>query len=208
MPEDGSLARTNPPGFAWLPMEGIHTYRVRIWQENASEPAIEELVADNLYVPCQILESGTWEWSVEALDEGGEVVATREPYSVTIPPDVLRRPYPDIGELLDEVPETRPRIIFTPDRIEAIRDQLEGSRKDDYRRLEQAVEDAIEMGIPEPPKYGDIEDPVILKNESVKYARYCRTYIIYAQHALAMAYLFSGDQRYAGGGQEAVFQHR
>ncbi|MFO7945308.1 MAG: heparinase II/III family protein [Armatimonadota bacterium] len=204
-PENGTAALTNPPGFAWLPINNIHTYRIRIRPEGSDEPVVEETIEDNLFVPKKTLQPGTYEWTVEALDGTDTVIATREPYTVTVPPDVLRQPYPDIAALLDGVPDERPRIIFTPDRLQAIRGQLDGARKDDWRRLQHAAADAIEMGIPEPPKYGDIEDRIILKNESVKYARYCRPYIIYAQHALAMAYLFSGDERYAEEGKKRFF---
>ena len=42
MPEDDAMARTNPPGFAWIPIEDIETYRVQISSEDSEEVLIDE----------------------------------------------------------------------------------------------------------------------------------------------------------------------
>ena len=78
--------------------------RLRI--ENAAGKEIYEsgLLGDPLHVPDRVLPAGNDEWFVDALDERGKVLGTREPQNFSIAENALELPWVEPEELLSRVP--------------------------------------------------------------------------------------------------------
>ncbi|MGC9347934.1 MAG: hypothetical protein ACP5JG_07345, partial [Anaerolineae bacterium] len=182
-PAPGEVALTNPPAFVWLPLEEASSYRLEMTSEDG-QTVVNAETETNVFLPSKVLETGSYHWTVAALDEAGRVLARRAPYPLTVPPNVLEQPYPDIAELFENIPKARPRIIYTAEKLPEIRASLHNGRAKTWQRLQQQAERALELGLPDPPHYGQYEDPVKRRREYKLYFQYVRRYIDFALQTL------------------------
>ncbi len=196
-PPPGHVAEINPPGFAWLPVEAAAGYRLSIFPRGSTTPVLAETLTDNLFVPSDVLEPGDYEWTVAALDDNGEVLATRERYALTVPVGLYEQPYPDISGILDEVPAEHPRIIFTKAQLPEIRAGLENGRREAFGHLLAQAEQALDLGLPVAPDYDKYDEHILRRREYSRYYGYLRPYIDEGALPLALAYLMTEEERFA-----------
>jgi hypothetical protein len=203
-PPPGQRALTNPPAFVWIPVEGAAGYRLQVTSVDG-KPVVDARTETNVFLPATILAPGRYQWTVDALDEEGHGLARREPYPLTVPPGVPAQPYPDIAALFAGIPRTHPRILFTADRLPEIRASLGEGRAEAWQRLQAQVGVALEMGVPDPPHYEQIEDPVTRRREYVLYFQYIRRYVDFALQVLSLAWLMTEDAQYAEAAKAIFF---
>ncbi len=203
-PEPHAHALTNPPAFVWLPLDEAASYRLRITAEDGT-PVADVRTETNVFLPTAVLEPGPYRWTVDALDDAGTVLARRESYPLTVPPSILEQPYPDIQTLVAGIPRVRPRIIITADKLPQIRASLHDGRAEAWERLQAQAEQALEMGVPDPPHYEDIEDPVKRRREYVLYFQYVRRYVDFALQVLSLAWLLGEDERHVEAAKAIFF---
>ena len=196
-PQPGHVAEINPPGFAWLPAEEAASYRVSIFPTGGTTPVLAETLTDNLFVPSDVLEPGEYEWTVAALDDNDEVLATRERYALTVPAGLYEQPYPDIGGILDEVPAEHPRIIFTKAQLPEFRASLENGRREAFGHLLAQAEQSLDLDLPEAPDYDKYDEHILRRREYGRYFAYLRPYIDEGALPLALAYLMTEEERFA-----------
>lgn len=203
-PAPGQEALTNPPAFVWIPLDGATGYRLRIKSEDGTT-VVDARTETNVFLPSMVLEPGSYHWTVDALGDDGHRLASRDPYALTVPPGVLQQPYPDIPTLFSGIPKARPRIIYTAAELPAIRASLQDGRAEALRRLQMQAVKALEMGVPDLPHYGQIEDPVRRRREYVLYFQYVRRYIDFALQVLSLAWLLGEDVQYAEAAKAIFF---
>ncbi|MFO7947926.1 MAG: heparinase II/III family protein [Armatimonadota bacterium] len=203
-PDDGARVDTNPPAFAWMPVEEAAEYRVQIMDDSGGV-VLAQTTDDNLFLPGDMLQPGEYTWTVAALDDDGEVLAEREEYSLTLPEGVLQQPYPDISKLLDEVPKEHPRIIFTADELDEIRRSINNGRAEAWERLIENAEMVVDIGVPEAADYDKYDTKVKIRREYCAYFGYIREYLDKAIQILSLAWLIGEDERYAEAAKDIFF---
>lgn len=197
-PIDGWIAEVNPPGFAWLPVKKAVAYYIKLQPESNNARGYQFIVkGDNIFALRQTLETGTYRWTIEALDENGKIIATRRPYKLTIPAGIPEFPYPDIETVLARVSRTHPRLLFPKDSLQAIRASLSTTRKDAWEMVKNIADESLNLPAPNPPGYGSIQDYNTKRLEYRKYYHYIRPYIDEGLQALAIAWLMTGESKYA-----------
>jgi uncharacterized protein DUF4962/heparinase II/III-like protein len=186
---------TNPPVFVWKPPEGAGPSRLRV----ARDPDLVDLVInaadlqDPLFLPETALEPGTYYWTWSADIGDGEI------FQFEITPDAVPLEVPTAAEWIEHFPAEHPRLFVRPEEMSALRESRHGERADRWATLSAAADTHLEgpHTIDEPPFLPDWQ------------ADYEKTFTIWRDilwssrqfvseaRTLALAYLASGDERYA-----------
>ncbi len=193
-PRNGARCATNPPVFAWLPVEGAEFYRLTVAADAAlNSPIIEaEVGSDPLYLPDRALEPGTYHWRWSTQNTEGEILQFEIPSTAAIVE------VPPAAEWLVALPAGHPRIYIAPDGIEALRASRTGSRAEHWQAL-QARADAL-MAEPH-----EMAEPPFLGDRNADYEAWFKVWaqilwqsrgFVKGAELLALAYLASGDERY------------
>lgn len=85
-PFEGALVETDPVNFSWNSLEGAIEYRFEIATptfDRATELVARQLTSEIEF--SQVLEDGSYEWRVTAINEGGESLSSPRALTVTVP---------------------------------------------------------------------------------------------------------------------------
>ena len=203
-PEPGIAVDVSPPGFVWLPAQGATDYRLRI-QSGAGSSVYEALTgSDPLHRPDKVLPPGPYRWDIQALGEGGAEGPWRGWHDFSIAEGAPELPMVDAADLLARVPREHPRILYSRENLEEIRATLTTTRKQAWAGLKKVADAALDGGVPEPPTYHLNEDRTKLLLEYVKYFQYFRRHVNNNLQTLSLAWLVSGDERYAAAAKKIL----
>ncbi len=206
-PADGVISEVNPPAFVWLPVKDAGRYRFSM--TGMTDPGEQVLTIEKLKQTCFIhnetFESGTYTWTVEAFDDNGHCIAKRRPYELTVPANAVRFPFPDIEKLASDIGPHHPRFIFDRYEIEQVRRTLTTTRKHGWLAVKKMADSSLYLDKPLPPWYGPIEDYRTRRLEYRRYYRYIRKFIDKGMQSLALAWLMTGEQKYADKAKELLF---
>jgi len=135
-PRDNTRPGTNPPVFAWMPVNIATDYSLTV----AGDPALENIVleengfADPLVLPEKAFEPGTYYWKWQADNVHGEVFC----FEITADAVVLEVPLP--GEWLKRFGDSHPRFHIKPDDLSALRASRENSRSEIWKTLKASAD--------------------------------------------------------------------
>ncbi len=209
-PPDGYVAAINPPGFSWLAVQNAKYYKVIIRHAETDKIAIEsKKITDYVFTPKKTLKKGSYKWTIEAYSENEDLLAERRPYNLTIPEGIVEQPFPDIKHLLSEIPDDHPRFIFTKDRLPETRASLSTTRSEAWKILKATADECVNLPAPEGPPYGkfDIETEFVQRRmEYQKYYRVLRESIDKGLMALSLAWLMTGEKKYADAGKRILLR--
>jgi len=195
-PEAGAVTSVTPPAFVWVPVAGAERYVLQYAQDAEFPEAGTVTVRDiaiSVHIPTAPLAPGKWHWRYGVAGE--EEVAYSKTRAFTIPADATEFPLPELDTLMARVPESRPRIYFTPERVEELRREVDGR----YAELAEPVIRAAERHIgeelyPEPPFLP--EERQARTTMAVQIFRTMRPFTA-GMETCAMAYIYTGDERFA-----------
>lgn len=195
-PGDGATSATNPPAFVWLPSGDVERWVVEYSQDASFPEDAAVRVVDlrmTVHVPDAPIAPGVWHWRY-GYDEADGPVHSRT-RTFTIPEDADVFSFPDMDAVMRAIPDTRPRIFYTPEDVARLRahperyDWLIGP-------VARAAEHVLEEEAPlfeEPRPWDEYEDWRRVYNETWRAMRpYTR-----GMEICARAYLFTGDARFA-----------
>ena len=198
-PQQGQTVAQNPPDLAWPPCSDAESYVLRLSQ-NKALPDGQTISIDklelNLYNHYETLGTGQWWWRYGAADKDGAIVSWSPIMSFTVPADATALPLPEIEELRARVPK-HPRIMVTPDTLEAFRQRIKAAPGQGWSqflaRLEREKKREL---LAEPPNVG--------RNQEKDANR--QTFpMATAARDLAFGYLITGDRAYAQGAKRFIF---
>lgn len=190
-PRNGATVGTNPPVFAWKPVDSISGYRLVV----ASDPSLGSPLidvhglADPLWLPEQALPTGTYFWRWFADDRASEVFR----FEVTQSSAVVE--VPDAARWLEALPAAHPRLYLRPQEIPGLRADAAGAR---FGKLRDAAEVVLAQE-------HEISEPEFLPDRNLDYNAFFQAWSPIMWHSrhfvagaqtLALAYLASGDGRY------------
>lgn len=195
-PDDGAESATNPPAFIWLPVEGVDSYIVQYSRSGSFEPDHTTTVRDidmTVYIPTETMNTGTWYWRYGYND--GEEDRFSRSRQFEIPESAVDFPLMPVDEVIARIPEYRPRLYFSPEIVNEIRNDQEGY----FSHLTAPViEEAEEILTLNEPLF---EEPDPWPEEGYReiYYEAWRSMRPYTQRMVtsALAYLYTGDERYA-----------
>jgi hypothetical protein len=194
-PADGEVSATNPPPFIWLPAEGQDSYLLQYSRSASFRPSQTVTVRDidmTVHIPTNILEPGTWYWRFGYNDGGTDRFSMTRKFE--IPKSAVHFPLVTADEFIERIPRERPRLYFSPGLVQELRTDAEGRYERFTRPVIEQAEKILAMNEPLfrepdpwPQDYRDI------------YNNAWRTMRPYTQRMVtsALAYLYSGDVRYA-----------
>lgn len=194
-PRNRTTIATNPPVFAWKGQIDQGPFRLQVARdESFAQPVIEaDNLRDPIFLPTDILPPRTYVWRWNGREVAGET------FSFTVPADAVELPVPPVGEWLDRIGTARPRLYISGERQAHIRASLTGEYAESWAQV-QPVADQLLL---EP---REIEEPPYLPDRQLDYTAYIkafgkamwdsRTFVAHSQ-TLALAYVLSGDRRYA-----------
>lgn len=196
-PRDGEVTSLTPPGFSWWRAgdRGACQYRVvvdRDGQTHYTSPQVD----DPIHVPDQVFPSGDYTWYVEAVSEDGAVADTSATYRFSIRDGADEQPWVDPRSLLDRIPDTHPRILFTAEEIEQVRGTLDTTRAEAFGELERMADAGLLIEPIDEPDYDRIEDPAERRLAYQACFQATRAVHDRAMRAMALMYLLTGDRRY------------
>jgi hypothetical protein len=205
-PADGEISGTNPPAFIWLPADGVDSYIVQYSRDPSFPTGQTVTVRDidmTIHVPTETVEPGTWHWRYGYND--GERDRFSRTRSFEIPGWAVEFPLVTADELIARIPMQRPRLFFSPEQVEDIRNDAEGRFA--YLEVASVVEEAEKILAMEEPLFQEPEDWKIRREtgrwtpeERQDYDNAWQSMRRYTQRMVtsALAYLYTGDERYAG----------
>lgn len=194
-PRDGSHPRTNPPVFAWKPGTLTGPFSLIVARDRALGDVVlqAEGLADPMLLPERALDPGRYHWAWSAGGDRAPVM------SFEIGPDAVTLEVPPADEWLARLSQGHPRIYLAPEHVAELRSSVHGPRAEQWAEL-KAVADRL---LAEP---HEIDEPPFLPDRSADYEAFFRTWspimwdsrrFVKGAELLALAWLASGDERYA-----------
>ncbi|MFC1562721.1 DUF4962 domain-containing protein [candidate division KSB1 bacterium] len=222
-PADGSTVKANPPPFTWVtvkkdityppnyvryndpaqkvwvPIKDYYTYTLQISRDkNFSSGVITKKGIDiSSYALAQSLELGEWFWRYGV--ENGETIYSKARRFI-VPSDVKIRVFPDIKQVINSIPKSRPKLFILKDEIESYRNRAEYG---DLKELCSDIKNDIEKHIGEEL----VKEPKFVKGIGPEFGEYSWRVIYDATippvdltEMFGLVYLLTGDKKY---GEEA-----
>ena len=194
-PDEGYRSATNPPAFIWLPVDGVNSYIVQYSRSDAFDPeeTIEVREIDmTVYIPTDVMDPGVWFWRY-GFSDGNEDWFSRT-RQFEIPEAAVDFPLVPIDEVIARIPEHRPRLYFSPDLVDEIRNDSENR----YTHLTEPVITAAEEILAMEEPLFEEPDPWPADYRQI-YIDTWRAMRPYTQRMVtsALAYLYTGDERFA-----------
>jgi len=165
-------------------------------------------VYENVLVLTTPLPPGDYEWTIEAFDKENQSIAKRRAFKLSIPEKTIEFPFPDIDKVFSRVHSHHPRLIFDKNDLPDIRSTLHSTRKQAWQAVQHMADESLELDTPKPPWYASIskkEDYNTRRLEYRKYYRYIRKYIDEGLQSTSLAWLMTGDEKYADKAKEILF---
>lgn len=195
-PGDGARPGTNPPVFAWLPLEDADGYRLEVARDSKFENICLDIggLQESLYLPETALDPGMyfWRWSAGP-------AATSEVFAFEIDPEAVVVEVPPASDWLKGFPAEHPRIYVRPEEVPALRSSAAGEEAQAWARLRESAEAVLA----EP---HEIDEPPFLPDRSENYQKYHETWapimwnsrrFVKGAETLGLAYLVSGEDVFA-----------
>lgn len=197
-PENGAETAVNPPAFIWLPVEGVDSYTVQYSRSRSFAPKKTITIKGidmTVHTPEKIMEPGTWYWRFGYSDNGENRYSKTRQF--LIPESAVHFPFIPVDEFMARIPNHRPRLYISPDKMNDIRNDKEGRYSHIILPVINEAEKILTMNEPlfEEPKpweeYGPDFEYIYRKifNEMRPYTQRMLT--------SAQAYLYTGDHRFA-----------
>ena len=195
-PGDGARPGTNPPVFAWLPLEDADGYRLEVARDSKFENICLDIggLQESLYLPETALDPGMyfWRWSAGP-------AAISEVFAFEIDPEAVVVEVPPASDWLKGFPAEHPRIYVRPEEVPALRSSAAGEEAQAWARLRESAEAVLA----EP---HEIDEPPFLPDRSENYQKYHETWapimwnsrrFVKGAETLGLAYLVSGEDVFA-----------
>ena len=194
-PRNGAEPGTNPPVFAWKPVQADQTFRLEVACDATFTDTCLDVVElpDPVFLPEEAFEVGRyfWRWS-----EGGAVSEVFE-FEITDTSVVLEVPLVD--EWIKRFSDGHPRLLLRPEDVTDFRKKKKEADDSPYRRL-RAVADSVLA------ESHEIEEPEFLADRTRDYEAFWKVWFptmwgsrrfVKGAETLGMAYLSTGDDAYA-----------
>lgn len=194
-PRAQAVAQTNPPVFVWKPGEGQTTWGLTVARDAAlSDVALQvDDLSEPMHLPERALPPGRYYWTWSSGGDGAEV------FAFEIAADAVTVEVPAVDEWLRRLSAGHPRLYTRPEELEALRASRAGDRALAWQQLEQAAETLLA-------EQHTIEEPCLLPDRNLDYDAFFSTWapimwqsrrFVKGAELLGLAYLASGDRRYA-----------
>ncbi|NOZ22912.1 MAG: DUF4962 domain-containing protein [Planctomycetes bacterium] len=194
-PRNGERPETNPSLFAWKPTPSAERFRLVVARDESFNDVHLDLsdLSEPAFLPEKAFAPGRYFWRWSDGTSESEVFCfevTTDSTVVEVPPAV---------EWLKRLPKAHPRIYVGPDDISELRRSITTSRADAWAELKGNADALLHES-------QEIEEPPFLPSwrENYKAAYQIWRPILWnsrrfvrGAEALALAYLTSGDERYA-----------
>jgi hypothetical protein len=207
-PADGAVAVTDPP-----PMVFWYTMQARSWTVEISRNAdfTDPIVVPDLELPMHnhtaVLGEGTWHWRYFYRNEAGDRSEYSPVRSFTVTAESIPFPVPSVEQILAELPG-HPRMFTTRAGLDEFRARADGPAKAAAAALIRSAEGALEREVPEPELGSAIPEDATRRGltfwlrDGVALQALNLSPGSLENHSkgtrnLAMAYLLTGDERYA-----------
>ncbi len=194
-PVGGVTVYENPPAFVWLPLpdDTDHTVPYTVAVEHADgTPFLGETVCGNTFVPDVLFEAGDYRWNITAVgcERGWE--------SFTVADNAIPFLRPTLDEVLNGIPDARPRHLFSESDLPALRE----TRAPALDTLRRNIEAAYRDGLPVRPMYHTDETATPYREYFGRFRDFCDRNLI----ACALGYYLLDDEK-AGAFAKKLFLH-
>ena len=194
-PRDGTRPGTNPPVFAWKPPEGATRFRLTVARDRGFRNIRidERELREPSYLPTRRLAAGEYFWRWQAGRERSEV------FSFEITPEAAVVEVPPAGEWLRRMPAGHPRIYVRPGEVGKLRASRTSARRSPWRELRGIAESLLSEShqLAEPPFLPDWSRDYQRAFDLWYRAMHDSRQFVAGANTLALAYLASGQRRYA-----------
>ena len=193
-PPDGAIITVSPPHFAWFPVTGAEGYRIEASNSQGEVIYQRDIGKIPVHVPDITWSAGSYSWDIIAWNNSERV--HRGLQSFTIAPNATSLPRPNSEELLNRIPQSHPRFLYTPDRLSAIAKTLKTTRSQQWQQIQSIAEKFLNTPAPSYPTFQHIADPTLRKMEYKKYFHEFRVTVDRGLQYLALAYLVTQAETY------------
>jgi len=194
-PRNGARPGTNPPVFAWKPLQGQRDFRLTVARDAGFKDLCLDVqdLPDPLFLPEKAFPAGSyfWRWSSQGRES--------ETFACEITPDAVVLEVPPAVEWLKRFPKGHPRIFIRPEDVPALRASRHGDRAGLWKTLRAGADKLLA----EP---HELDEPPFLPDRRRDYREYFRVWrgvlqdsrrFVKGAQTLALAYLASGQAEYA-----------
>jgi len=196
-PEEGDITASNPPPFMWLPVEGTPTYFMQYSMSATFEPAQTTEVSGletTVHIPSEVMRPGKWFWRYGYTINGETHFSSSRAFK--IPANAVVFPFVPVEDVISRIPKERPRLHFSPELVDDIRNDKQGRFEHITREEITKADEILQMNeslFEEPKMWDEYEDPGAAYNKAWRAMR------PYTQRMVtcALAYLYTGEMRYA-----------
>ncbi len=208
-PDEGEPANTNPPSMIWRVDERAASYILEMSRDPAFERDVIRVEGIDLpfYNHAEVLPVGEWSWRYFVVNEAGEVSEPSPVRTFIITAVTPPMPVPPTDEIIDNMPG-HPRIFVTPDTLEEFRARRETIAQQAWEQIRWRADAELDSEIPNLELRPMPEDPgssrkqvfYLRDGEPLKPANFDNGDLNAAGarvNYLSLAYLISGDERYA-----------
>ena len=194
-PAHNEVTAANPPAFIWLPAEGVDHYNVQYSRSLSFDPSNTVTVREidmTVHIPGETMQPGIWYWRYGYTENGKDLYSRARKFE--IPEDAVHFPLISVDEVIARIPRHRPRLYFSPELVDDIRNDT-GNR---YQSLTRPVIDEAEKILEMNEPLFEEPDPWPEDYRQI-YIHAWRTMRPYTQRMVtsALAYLYTGDERFA-----------
>ena len=205
-PLDGHTLNISPPGFCWYPAPGASDYIIRISDDSGKILYEKSTGRGPVHLPDLVLSPGNYKWDVFALNENGKVVAKKGEASFSISNKFKKLPWIQPKELLGRVPKEHSRIQFMRSDLPQIKQRLNTTHKTIWNNIKNRADESLDKPAPEYPTYHLTTEPTQRRMEYLNYFQYFRGFIDNSLYNLSLAYLMSGEKKYAVAAKRILFE--
>ncbi|MCK5463624.1 MAG: DUF4962 domain-containing protein, partial [Bacteroidales bacterium] len=205
-PLDGHTLNISPPGFCWYPAPGASDYIIRISDDSGKILYEKSTGRGPVHLPDLVLSPGNYKWDVFALNENGKVVAKKGEASFSISNKFKELPWIQPKELLGRVPKEHSRIQFMRSDLPQIKQRLNTTHKTIWNNIKNRADESLDKPAPEYPTYHLTTEPTQRRMEYLNYFQYFRGFIDNSLYNLSLAYLMSGEKKYAVAAKRILFE--
>ncbi len=177
-PRENETMLETPPVLCWLKEEGVSRYTALV-RDGRGEIVWQGETERNFIIPCA-LSSGEYAWNVSA---GG---SERGWVRFKIAENAVRIERKSAKEVLDSVPDCRPRHLFCKGDVENIVTQ----RPEAIETLRRNIALAIKQGMPQPPMFHRDESALPYREYFGKHREFCDRNLV----ACALGHALLGDE--------------